>query len=1044
MIQYMKSIRRQFIRSLMAGAALLLALASCTIEHDMGKSGGGGDGEAFVKFSVWLLGSTPASRALTENNENHVQTIDILIFEQGGDWVYNAGCSGSDITTDGGDPLKKSFTLKMRQGAYDMVMLANARELLSEMDLTGQSKAAVLAVLNETVPTEGKWVADASDSEYIHIPMWGEIGYVTIDGDTQNLDAKDIHLTRMLARVDVQIASTAGTFRLTSVDVYNYNTMGSLVPTTTGSWNGTKSVSPNVPAGSTLTKGPLEYNNEDSKTEINTTDNKCAMEIYLFEAENHTAGGHSTAKDMLDRTCIVIGGIYGSDPEPSYYRADFSMSKDNTGDDVLDVLRNHHYTFNITKVSGSGHGTSEEAFQGANPIEFTVTVTDWGNNLNVPLTNKPEKWARSNIVWDDANQRLTFAVTQRDNETIPASSQGVFFKWGSLVAVSPVGVTYTGQILFSPSGTNNYSWLNIPYVDETTEKFATYGQEEDDFYNYNDGSNTGGPGYSSTSDKGDICRYISANGWVEGNWRLPTQAEYNALIAEIGGTEGAISNGGNFVDIPAGTPEESNKYGDTRYGYWQPVAGRWLGEGATRDAARGAAAELVPGGSSVYFVAGGFRNSDDGDLARIGLSSSLWSASSAYASTGTSANYTNINETAAIRNAASRTYGMPIRCIRDDAAPVQQFSTDYDGGETILTDGETYVITVSSNVEWEAAVESGTDAVTEGDVIGDPLLNTTTGFGGGASSAAVVRSGNNRLELRTVDYVSRGSYARGTLVIVFRNKATGAELKRIPVNVTGNPGNPWARSNIVWYGSKLTFAVTAADNNNLIPANAQGVFFKWGSLVAISPVGNYSYDKIVFSPSTVTNTNNWSDITTIASQDIGTGYNVETDDFLGYGGGLGYNTSTNKGDICRYISSQPGWQHGKWRLPTAAEYRTLLGEARSVTNGSFSSDTSNNNEGLWEAQSGVWLGKGAANSGTRGTAATPGDATVYFPASGYRNSLDGEVKYTGEAGYIWSGSHYYGSDAFYLYAGSTGAVNTDNTYIPRPSAAPVRCIRDIN
>ncbi|MDC2191661.1 fimbrillin family protein, partial [Bacteroides thetaiotaomicron] len=74
------------------------------------------------------------------------------------------------------------------------------------------------------------------------------------------------------------------------------------------------------------------------------------------------------------------------------------------------------------------------------------------------------QFARSNIVWDATNNKLTFAVTEADNATIPANSQGVFFKWGSLVAVSPVGNTYAAnQILFSPSGTTNYNWANIPY-----------------------------------------------------------------------------------------------------------------------------------------------------------------------------------------------------------------------------------------------------------------------------------------------------------------------------------------------------------------------------------------------------------------------------------------------------------------------------------------------------------------------------------------------------------------------------------------------------
>lgn len=790
---YMKSMREKITRMLIAGTLLLLTVSACVDDRYADNRGGVGDGETLVKFSVWLPGSSSTTRALTADEENHVETIDILIFEQGGNWVENARCSGSDITDvtpSGSNISKKSFTIKMHHGTYDMVMLGNARELVSGMNMSGKSKSEVLASLTEQMPTGGKWIADASDSDYKPIPMWGDIGNVTIDSSTQNLDAKDIHLTRMLARVDVQIAAGVN-FVLTSVDVYNYNTKGALVPAT-ANWDSSNNRvnAPTIPLSSALIKGPLEYNNDNSNNEIDTAENKCAAEIYLFAAENHTGTGtHTTGKEPQNRTCIVIGGRYENDSKPSYYRADFSTG---TGDNevFLDVLRNHHYTFNITKVGGSGHDTSESAFEGRINIDFTVEVSNWGNNLNVPLTNKSEKWARSNIVWDGS--KLTFAVTQRDNQTIPASSQGVFFKWGSLVAISPVGRLYAAdQILFSANDTKNYTWESIPHVNGTSGKFGVHNVDDDDFYNFNDGNNNGGPGYSSTSDKGDICRYISANGWVEGNWRLPTQAEYDALIAEIGGGQGSVSNGKYpSADPTMNTPTGNNSYGSYGNGFWQPEPGRWLGEGATRDAARGAAAELVPGGSSVYFPAGGFRDQDEyvptnaGRLVRVGVSSHFWSGSSASGNSGEDAYIINVNRDQAVRSIASRDdYALSVRCIRDDA-PAQVFSTDYDDGETISTDGERYIITVTSNVEWEATIESGTDVVTAGDVVGEPLLNPTTGFGGGASSATVTRSGNNRLELTTVNYVSNSSYARGTLVVVFRNKATGVELNRISVAVT--------------------------------------------------------------------------------------------------------------------------------------------------------------------------------------------------------------------------------------------------------------------
>lgn len=659
---YMKSMRGKITRMLIAGALLLLTVSSCVDDRYADNRGGVGDGETLVKFSVWLPGSSSTTRALTADEENHVETIDILIFEQGGNWVENARCSGSDITDvtpNGSNISKKSFTIKMHHGTYDMVMLGNARELVSGMNMTGKTKLEILTMLTEQMPAQGKWLTDASNMAYKNIPMWGDIGNVTIDGNTQNLDAKDIHLTRMLARVDVQIA-TGVKFVLTSVDVYNYNTEGALVPTANWDSSNKRVNAPTIPSNSTLTKEPLEYNNENSKTEINTTDNKCAMEIYLFEAENHTDNGHTTGKGLLNRTCIVVGGRYENDLKLSYYRADFSTG---TGDSekFLDVLRNHHYTFNITKVGSSGHDTSEGAFKGTQNIDFTVKVTNWGDNINVPLTNKPERWARSNIVWiaDGAQPNgghLTFATNFADNLVIPSNVQGVFFKWGSLVAISTMGQEYNDSQILFPTGTTPYStWASIPYVEDTSGKFATHNQDEDDFAGYNDGINIGGPGYNSVTNRGDICRYISAQGWVEGNWRLPTLQEYEDLIAE----ELSKGNDGSFT---AETSDNAN-------GFWQPESGRWLGSGAAKDAVRGEAAELVPGANSVYFAAGGFRNVDVGAgiygrLGRIGIGTSLWSASSHSA---TSAKLMNVNETMAANSSGSRQYGLPVRCIRDNS-----------------------------------------------------------------------------------------------------------------------------------------------------------------------------------------------------------------------------------------------------------------------------------------------------------------------------------------------------------------------------------------
>lgn len=204
------------------------------------------------------------------------------------------------------------------------------------------------------------------------------------------------------------------------------------------------------------------------------------------------------------------------------------------------------------------------------------------------------RFARSNIVWDAANSRLTFATTEAENVTIPANVQGVFFKWGSLVAISPTGTSANynaSQILFSANGTKNYTWANVPYINETIAPFNDSDLNSDDFATYN-----GNSGYNASTNKGDICRYITAQGWVPSGerWRLPKQSELDALIAETT----SVGNNGGFGSITSpNTPANVN-------GFWQVPSGRWLGKGAaTAGTSRGT--EQVPGVSSVYFPAGG-------------------------------------------------------------------------------------------------------------------------------------------------------------------------------------------------------------------------------------------------------------------------------------------------------------------------------------------------------------------------------------------------------------------------------------------------------
>ena len=236
-------------------------------------------------------------------------------------------------------------------------------------------------------------------------------------------------------------------------------------------------------------------------------------------------------------------------------------------------------------------------------------------------------WARSNIVWDSENEQLTFAVSRADNSIIPANSQGLHFKWGSLVAVSAVDIIGSGQyenlkapngnLVYSPTGTYNYTWGNIPYITAADGgPFATYDFNEDDFATYN-----GNTGFDALTDKGDICRYISAMGWVKGNWRLPTGNELYELLMESG--DGIYGESG----IPYGTPSYGiygTPLGDegNHYGLYQPASGSIFGKGAT------SSVNIANPATGVVFPNAGYRMDVSGTIWYVGLDGYYSSGSS--------------------------------------------------------------------------------------------------------------------------------------------------------------------------------------------------------------------------------------------------------------------------------------------------------------------------------------------------------------------------------------------------------------------------------
>jgi hypothetical protein len=240
----------------------------------------------------------------------------------------------------------------------------------------------------------------------------------------------------------------------------------------------------------------------------------------------------------------------------------------------------------------------------------------------------------------------------------------------------------------------------------------------------------------------------------------------------------------------------------------------------------------------------------------------------------------------------------------------------------------------------------------------------------------------------------------------------------------------FAGSNIYWDGSKLTFDPHGSNANT----RYQGVYFRWGSLIGISPVGDYSSSSTVLYKPTNTSDpvgasrtwvettgsdnawtgNDWADIPYYtAESDYGKGEKtlLENPDFEHY-----------VGDICNYIDEN-------YRMPTGLEFDTIrTASAYSSTNGGFAHDDTDMPDSSPDDIAGKYRFK--TNYGTL--------TCLVLPASGHRKYDTAALGSVGNYGDYWCGSAYSSGNAYDLTFGGSGGASTNGSY--RSSGELVRCV----
>lgn len=302
---------------------------------------------------------TAPTKALTDAQQNAINSAVVLVY-QNNILLYHKTGTISDI-----DGVKKRVqvqlkTSKTETDLFDIMVIGNPPMEFNLANYVGKTKDEFKAIYNASIPLGMKWTGV--------FRMYGEAKQTLIKPTTNNFK---IQMLRSLARIDVGAGvynestdTWAGLtdFVLSQVQVINTRSKFAVIPTVTvfNEGGNIKVETPTVPASSVVqgdvTKA-FHYSDD-------ITDGKY-LKSSMFISESNAA----------DKVSLIIGGSYKGGAT-TYYRVDMCVpSKTTPGSyDYLDILRNHLYRLSITKVTGAGYATAQDA-QNSVPMNIVTTLT---------------------------------------------------------------------------------------------------------------------------------------------------------------------------------------------------------------------------------------------------------------------------------------------------------------------------------------------------------------------------------------------------------------------------------------------------------------------------------------------------------------------------------------------------------------------------------------------------------------------------------------------------------------------------------------------
>ena len=379
---------------LISGLLLALLTAGCVADRNVSDCITEGE-DVELEFALQVPALETSLRQLSADQEKQINTIQVLVFNTDGitaeeeeTFAYAATVKSFTTQADGTTLIRCG--LKATAKPMRVVCIANAN--VNTQGLEGQTKKVIFESDQMKKVFTSAWPTTGTD---YYIPMWGESDKQAVsrttkfnsceasnNGSSNTKNEGVIHLVRALARVDVGVsfdetkpadetAKGSTDFKIKSVRVYRYAQSMYVTGTqalTFRQMGANREPLPHTPADMTAADDtkPLEFKADAGVDGY-------IRNIYIPEISNKDKG-----KDA--RTCLVVGGYYNGSTKETFYRVDFIRRETKSPNDViskqLDVLRNHRYRFNITKVAGPGTDTPDEALT-TEPVNISCDVVVW-------------------------------------------------------------------------------------------------------------------------------------------------------------------------------------------------------------------------------------------------------------------------------------------------------------------------------------------------------------------------------------------------------------------------------------------------------------------------------------------------------------------------------------------------------------------------------------------------------------------------------------------------------------------------------------------